>query len=223
MPPLCPGVHAGPAGWPVHGFGEGACAAYYQYGQEVPEPGVRSCWPTAPAAGSATTWSKSFLCATFTTRRCATRRFGRPGPAASRLSRSMLSFPGGQSRHGTVRLAFTTDSYVVSPLFFPGGDIGKLAVCGTVNDLGMSGARPLWLSAGFIIEEGLPLVDLERIVASMAATAGKRGRADRDRRYQGGGSGQGRPAVHQHRGRGLVPAGRRALAAIGARPAMWCC
>jgi hydrogenase expression/formation protein HypE len=73
------------------------------------------------------------------------------------------------------RLAFTTDSYVVSPLFFPGGDIGKLAVCGTVNDLSMSGARPLWLSAGFIVEEGLPLADLERIVASMAATAEQAG------------------------------------------------
>jgi hydrogenase expression/formation protein HypE len=69
------------------------------------------------------------------------------------------------------RIAFSTDSYVISPLFFPGGDIGKLAVCGTVNDLSMSGARPLWLSAGFIIEEGLPQADLERIVASMAVTA----------------------------------------------------
>jgi hydrogenase expression/formation protein HypE len=71
----------------------------------------------------------------------------------------------------TTHLAFSTDSYVVSPLFFPGGDIGKLAVCGTVNDLSMSGARPLWLSAGFILEEGLPMADLERIVASMAETA----------------------------------------------------
>jgi hydrogenase expression/formation protein HypE len=70
-----------------------------------------------------------------------------------------------------LRLALSTDSYVVSPLFFPGGDIGKLAVCGTVNDVSMSGARPLWLSAGFIIEEGLPLNDLERVVASMADTA----------------------------------------------------
>lgn len=69
------------------------------------------------------------------------------------------------------RIAFSTDSYVISPLVFPGGDIGKLAVCGTVNDLSMSGARPLWLSAGFIIEEGLPLTDLEQIVASMAVTA----------------------------------------------------
>ena len=69
------------------------------------------------------------------------------------------------------RLAFTTDSYVVSPIFFPGGDIGKLAVCGTVNDLSMSGATPLYLSAGFILEEGLPLAELEPVVASMAATA----------------------------------------------------
>jgi len=69
------------------------------------------------------------------------------------------------------KLAFTTDSYVVSPIFFPGGDIGKLAVCGTVNDLAMSGATPLYLSAGFILEEGLELANLERVVASMAATA----------------------------------------------------
>jgi len=69
------------------------------------------------------------------------------------------------------KLAFTTDSYVISPIFFPGGDIGKLAVCGTVNDLAMSGATPLYLSAGFILEEGLELADLERVVASMAATA----------------------------------------------------
>jgi len=69
------------------------------------------------------------------------------------------------------RLAFTTDSFVVSPLFFPGGDIGKLAVCGTVNDLAMAGACPKWLSAGFILEEGFPLETLRRIVASMRETA----------------------------------------------------
>jgi hydrogenase expression/formation protein HypE len=69
------------------------------------------------------------------------------------------------------RLAFTTDSYVVSPLFFPGGDIGDLAVNGTVNDLAMCGARPLYLSCGFILEEGFPIADLQRIVASMAAAA----------------------------------------------------
>jgi hydrogenase expression/formation protein HypE len=73
------------------------------------------------------------------------------------------------------RLAFTTDSYVVKPIFFPGGDIGKLAVCGTVNDLAMRGAQPLYVSAGFIIEEGLPMAELEQVVASMAATAGEAG------------------------------------------------
>ncbi|MGH9843059.1 MAG: hydrogenase expression/formation protein HypE [Blastocatellia bacterium] len=65
------------------------------------------------------------------------------------------------------RLAFTTDSYVVDPIFFPGGDIGELAVNGTVNDLAMSGARPLYLSAGFILEEGFPVEDLKRILVSM--------------------------------------------------------
>jgi hydrogenase expression/formation protein HypE len=66
------------------------------------------------------------------------------------------------------RLAFSTDSFVVSPLFFPGGDIGELAVNGTVNDIAMSGATPLFLSAGFILEEGLPMETLGRICASMA-------------------------------------------------------
>ena len=69
------------------------------------------------------------------------------------------------------RLAFTTDSFVVRPLFFPGGSIGDLAVNGTVNDLAMSGARPLYLTAGFILEEGLPLTTLGSIVACMAAAA----------------------------------------------------
>jgi hydrogenase expression/formation protein HypE len=69
------------------------------------------------------------------------------------------------------RLAFTTDSYVVNPIFFPGGDIGKLSVCGTVNDLSMSGATPLYLSLAFIIEEGLPLKDLERVIDSIKTTA----------------------------------------------------
>ncbi|MBA2295672.1 MAG: hydrogenase expression/formation protein HypE [Actinobacteria bacterium] len=69
------------------------------------------------------------------------------------------------------RLALTTDSYVVKPLFFPGGSIGELAVNGTVNDLAMIGARPLYLTAGFIIEEGFPTADLRRIAASMGAAA----------------------------------------------------
>ena len=71
----------------------------------------------------------------------------------------------------TGRLAFTTDSFVVRPLFFPGGDIGKLAVCGTVNDLAMCGARPLYLSVGFILEEGLPMETFWRVVQSMRAQA----------------------------------------------------
>ncbi|MEG1211186.1 MAG: hydrogenase expression/formation protein HypE [Leclercia sp.] len=69
------------------------------------------------------------------------------------------------------RLAFSTDSYVIDPIIFPGGDIGKLAVCGTANDVAVSGAIPRWLSCGFILEEGLEMATLERIVASMAATA----------------------------------------------------
>ena len=72
---------------------------------------------------------------------------------------------------GGVRLAFTTDSYVVRPLFFPGGDIGTLAVNGTVNDLAMSGAKPLYLSASFVLEEGLPVESLQRILDSMRRAA----------------------------------------------------
>lgn len=78
-------------------------------------------------------------------------------------------------REPGARLAFTTDSFVVTPLEFPGGDIGKLAVCGTVNDLAVGGARPLWLSAAFIIEEGCEIATLRRIVASMEAEARKAG------------------------------------------------
>lgn len=73
------------------------------------------------------------------------------------------------------KLAFTTDSYVVQPLFFPGGDIGSLAVYGTVNDLAMCGARPLYLTAGFILEEGLPMEMLWRVVQSMKLAAGQTG------------------------------------------------
>lgn len=73
------------------------------------------------------------------------------------------------------RLAFTTDAHVVTPLFFPGGDIGTLAVNGTVNDLAMAGARPLYLAAAFILEEGFPLADLDRIAGSMRAAAAAAG------------------------------------------------
>jgi hydrogenase expression/formation protein HypE len=73
------------------------------------------------------------------------------------------------------KLAFTTDSYVVDPIFFPGGDIGRLAVCGTVNDLAVCGARPLVLSCSLILEEGLPLADLGKILTSMRAAAEEAG------------------------------------------------
>lgn len=86
----------------------------------------------------------------------------------ARLTSDALREPGAQ-------LAFTTDSFVVSPPEFPGGDIGKIAVCGTVNDLAVGGAKPLWLSAAFIIEEGCEFALLRRIVASMQAEAEKAG------------------------------------------------
>lgn len=76
---------------------------------------------------------------------------------------------------GGDRLAFTTDSYVVKPLFFPGADIGKLAVHGTVNDLAVSGAKPLYLSCGLVLEEGLPIETLRAVLGSMAAAAAESG------------------------------------------------
>lgn len=86
----------------------------------------------------------------------------------ARLMTDAVQEPGAQ-------LAFTTDSFVVTPLEFPGGDIGRIAVCGAVNDLAVGGAKPLWLSAAFIIEEGFEVALLRRIVASMAAEAEKAG------------------------------------------------
>ncbi len=80
-----------------------------------------------------------------------------------------LLLPGGAA------LAFTTDSYIIDPPFFPGADIGYLAVCGTVNDLAVSGATPRWLSCGLILEEGLPLADLRRVLDSMARAAAEAG------------------------------------------------
>jgi hydrogenase expression/formation protein HypE len=98
-----------------------------------------------------------------------TRTFQPPGTEdQARLMDEALREPG-------ARLAFTTDSFVVTPLEFPGGDIGKLAVCGTVNDLAVGGARPLWLSAAFIIEEGCEIALLHRIVATMAQEAAQAG------------------------------------------------
>jgi hydrogenase expression/formation protein HypE len=82
---------------------------------------------------------------------------------------AVLNLPFNPAQQG--RLVMATDAHVVSPLFFPGGDVGCLSVHGTINDVAMLGARPLYLSASFIIEEGFPLADLTRIVRSMAAAA----------------------------------------------------
>jgi len=95
-------------------------------------------------------------------------RSSQHGPAAVVHDSAVLPSSG-------ARLAFTTDSFVVSPLFFPGGDIGKLAVYGTVNDLAMAGARPEWLSVGMILEEGLSMDVLRRVVESMGAAADEAG------------------------------------------------
>jgi hydrogenase expression/formation protein HypE len=115
------------------------------------------------------------------------------------------------------RLAFTTDAFVVRPLFFPGGDIGKLAVHGTVNDLAVGGARPLFLSAAFILEEGLPLADLQRIVASMREACAEAGVSlvTGDTKVVDRGKGDG--VFITTSGIGLVPEGR-SLSIHNARP-----
>jgi hydrogenase expression/formation protein HypE len=87
---------------------------------------------------------------------------------AQRNDQALLPRPAG-------RIVMSTDCHVVSPLFFPGGDIGSLSVHGTINDVAMSGAQPLWLAAGFILEEGFPLADLQRIVESMARASREAG------------------------------------------------
>ena len=118
---------------------------------------------------------------------------------------------------GEQRLAFTTDSHVVSPLFFPGGDIGRLAVCGTVNDLAMVGARPIALTAGFVIEEGFPFDLLERVARSMqiaAAEAGVYIAAGDTKVVQKGGADK---LFINTSGVGLVPAGAH-ISGASARP-----
>ena len=96
---------------------------------------------------------------------------GEPSGVSRRVmtgERSRDSLPLTTHHSPLTTIAFTTDSFVVRPIFFPGGDIGRLAVHGTVNDLAVGGARPLFLSAAFILEEGLPLADLKRIVLPCA-------------------------------------------------------
>jgi hydrogenase expression/formation protein HypE len=115
------------------------------------------------------------------------------------------------------RIAFTTDSFVVRPLFFPGGDIGKLAVHGTVNDLAVGGARPLFLSAAFILEEGLPIADLRRIVASMRSACDEAGVALVTGDTKVVDRGKGDKVFITTSGIGLVPEGR-SLSIRSARP-----
>ncbi len=109
---------------------------------------------------------------------------------------------------GGQRLAFSTDSFVVDPLFFPGGDIGELAVNGTVNDVSMSGARPLFLSAAFIIEEGFSLKELERVVLSMKGAAEKAGVAIVTGDTKVVNKGKGDKIFINTAGIGLLPEGR---------------
>jgi hydrogenase expression/formation protein HypE len=118
----------------------------------------------------------------------------------------LLTVPPG-STAADVRLAFTTDSYVITPIFFPGGDIGRLAVNGTINDLAMSGATPLFLSAGFILEEGLAMDDLGRVATSMAEACRQAGvqLVAGDTKVVGKGSGD--QVFINTSGLGLVPAG----------------
>jgi hydrogenase expression/formation protein HypE len=118
---------------------------------------------------------------------------------------------------GGARLAFTTDSFVVRPIFFPGGDVGKLAVFGTVNDLAVGGATPMFLSAAFILEEGLPLADLKRIVASMrqACTQANVALVTGDTKVVDRGKGD--QVFITTSGIGIVP-GRRNLSIRNARP-----
>jgi hydrogenase expression/formation protein HypE len=117
----------------------------------------------------------------------------------------------------SLRIAVTTDSFVVHPLFFPGGDIGRLAVHGTVNDLAVGGARPLFLTAAFILEEGLPLADLKKIISSMSQACDEAGVTliAGDTKVVDRGKGDG--AFITTTGVGLVPEGR-SLSFRSARP-----
>lgn len=128
----------------------------------------------------------------------------------ARLMAEALQEPGAQ-------LGFTTDSFVVSPVEFPGGDIGKIAVCGTVNDLAVGGAKPLWLSAAFIIEEGCSIALLRRIVASMQAEAEKAGVRIVTGDTKVVGKGQADKVFVTTAGIGVIPAGRN-LCAGAIRP-----
>jgi hydrogenase expression/formation protein HypE len=129
---------------------------------DVPGPGLACPRPHAPATiqlahGGGGRAAHELVASTFL------RAFAPPGAPAPHDSAVVTV--------GGERIAFTTDAFVVSPRFFPGGDIGRLAICGTINDLAMAGAAPVGLGAAFVLEEGLPLDELERVVRSMRAAA----------------------------------------------------
>ncbi|WP_438269993.1 hydrogenase expression/formation protein HypE [Paludisphaera mucosa] len=130
---------------------------------------------------------------------------------AAMEDQATVAFPSGR------RLAFTTDSYVVRPIFFPGGDIGRLAVNGTVNDLAVGGARPLYLSAAFILEEGLAIADLKRVVRSMREACDESGVAMVTGDTKVVDRGKGDRIFITTSGVGVVPAGR-SLSIRNARP-----
>ena len=134
-------------------------------------------------AGPVHDWRMTLQCPLpFADGECVTLAHGGGGRLAWDLLESVFlpafGDPAHHERHDGVvldpqgrQVAFATDAHVVSPLFFPGGSIGQLAVCGTVNDLAMCGAEPRWLSAAFVLEEGLPMTTLQRVLAEMRAAA----------------------------------------------------
>lgn len=168
--------------------------------QQLRPPPSRSCRPVTLAHGGGGKAMRDLIEDVFTS------VFAPPGMEdQARLMHPSLLEPGAQ-------LAFTTDSFVVSPMEFPGGDIGTIAVCGTVNDLVVGGARPLWLSAAFIIEEGVPITILRRIAASMQRAAEAAGVriVTGDTKVVGKGSGDG--VFVTTSGVGVIPPGRTLIA-----------
>ncbi len=178
---------------------EGACAAYYRYRRgtgHFPQKGAFRCQRSVGSEARAT-WDEVLAMSVELTNggSCPVpiarythvlMAHGGGGQLTNQLIEQMFvaafanpaldeRHDGAELRLGGARLAFTTDSYVVRPLFFPGGDIGALAVNGTVNDLAMCGARPRFLSAGFILEEGLEMETLWRVVSSMRDAATRAG------------------------------------------------
>ncbi len=181
---------------------EGACAAYYNYGRFLSAEelasagsrfrGLRMANDVKVAAPDFSNWSCPLPLADYPTIVMGHGGGGKLGnelvehlflpafrnPALENLGDAAVLETGG------ARLAMSTDSFVVQPLFFPGGSIGELAVNGTVNDLAVSGAEPKFLSASFILEEGFPLAQLAAIVDAMAKAAADRRRQNRHRRHK---------------------------------------